>query len=471
MKKLTCLLLALLLVAISVPALAVSWSAPTMSATASPFQVEVVKLQVASDVTGGKYYTILPDAAGYTFSKIYYAIKLSLPSYADANAYYGTKDLVSGSTIKVTISYKNIIGKDNDVLAVPLTGSAQTLWYDGTAFTAKWEETAAYPHVLSGTVEKDGASSITACVASRNKLSDILIDGCFTIAEKHFYGAKTCVNCAAVNLNGYLVSGDCSKYGVFIAVNAAKKATAVYVIDRTDPAAQYQGDTLQVDKRLFRWEQTGLTDYCDVHGFRHAKYGFVELMKDTVFGKTGRLTQPAASDGAFPEYCDRYKVKSELRDYGSVYWMDEDSVYHPVTGTEDWWPSAALCHKDSTAYTGTDALAYLDVYYKVDPYSDALLHKMLSAETVDCDSSEKAYLNAANYVMRSLGFTYADIAAGTVYLTEDNILANFGFKANTCNTGTWGAYPAAITVAPVAAVPATGGAPWWVRLLEVLGVS
>jgi len=41
-------------------------------------------------------------------------------------------------------------------------------------------------------------------------------------------------------------------------------------------------------------------------------------------------------------------------------------------------------------------------------------------------------------------------------MNNDILLANFGFSTSICDTATWGAYTAAITVAPVTEVPATG---------------
>lgn len=478
MKKILAMILALtLLVLAAVPVLAVSWLAPAMSVGVSPFKAEVIKLQVHSDVAGGEYYTVLPDAAAYGYGRIYYAIRLTVPSYADANAYYGTKDLVPGSKIKVTIEYENILGKSRDATHVELAGEAQTLWYDGVDFSPGWtqalERYAKNKHILSGTAADTETASIRVCIASKNTLADILIDDCYTIQKKEFYGVRTCVNCKPENLSGYLVSGDCGRMAVFVSINKNSIANGVYVIDKTEPQASYEGATVKVDKTLYRWEIVGQGEYCDYHACRHMEYGLRELQAGTVYSRAGRLASAAQSDGTFAEYCERNKLRPEVRDFGAVYYMDEEGLYQPVSATSSWWPAAGFCHKDGTAYADDTALRYHDVYYTVAAYTDVLLHKMLSAKSVDCDTTDGAFLHAANYVMGKLGFTYAEVLAGTVHMTEANVLSNFGFAVDDCTTVTWGAYTALITVTPsipVAQVPDTGDAPWWARLLKRLGV-
>ena len=236
MRKILAITLALLMVlGFAASASAVSWAAPAVGANASPFSVEVVKLGVNADVTGAKYYTVLTDAAAYGFSNIYYAIKLTVPSYADANNYYGNSQFLSGNTVKVTITYTNIFGKTDETVVVPLTDKSQTLWYNGESFDASWTASintncgCGNNHILNATVKDTTNASIKVCVGAKGKLSDILIDGFYKVEKKDYYGMKPCANCNPVNLSGFIFSGNCGANKVFFNTDTKGKVTGVYV--------------------------------------------------------------------------------------------------------------------------------------------------------------------------------------------------------------------------------------------------
>ncbi|MDD4074476.1 MAG: hypothetical protein PHC80_00125, partial [Eubacteriales bacterium] len=98
-KRFIALLLAGMLLGCTVCAQAVSWGPVTSSTENSPFSVEVIKLGVRTDAKGAPYYIESKNLAAYPQSTVYYAIKLTLPSYMDANAHYKRSDLQMGSYV------------------------------------------------------------------------------------------------------------------------------------------------------------------------------------------------------------------------------------------------------------------------------------------------------------------------------------------------------------------------------------
>lgn len=497
MKKIIAVLLALtLILGLGTEALAVSWAAPATSSSASPFAIEVIKLQVNSDVTGAKYYTTLTEAAAYNYSTIYYAIKLSVPSYANANAYYGNSGFLSGSNVKVTINYTNISGKSSDTVYVALTDAAQTLFWNGSSFDASWVSSVSNScgcgdsHILSATSIGSSDVSIKACVGASGKLSDITIDGCYTVKAKTYYGVKPCVNCSAVNLSGFLFNGSCAMNGVFFSTNAAGKVTGIYALDSSSGyQTNYLGSMLSMNRALFGWAATGVySGSCYYTSCGTLEYGMVQLPADaeiyknyTVWNNT-RDSYSQVFDGSLSHKTVTTDLGT-LDTWNTVYYLNDLGKYVAVTGSEDFIPTnnTSELALDNTSiwskgtlsgtnvYTGSqntdytdyyvyssDWLHYLNTYYQVAVTSDAYLYKMTSATTVNCDTNEATYLNSINHVLSLLGFTYADVAAGTVYMTEDILLANFGFSTSVCHTATWGAYTSTITVTPIAEVPATG---------------
>ena len=298
MKKIIALLLAFtLILGIGSNALAVSWAAPALSSTASPFAIEVIKLQVNGDVTGAKYYTTLSDAAAYNYSTIYYAIKLTVPSYTDANAYYGNSGFLSGSNVKVTINYTNVSGKTSDTVYVALADSAQTLFWNGSSFDASWTSSVSNScgcgdnHILSATAVGSAEVSIKACVGASGKLSDITIDGCYTVKAKTYYGVKPCVNCSAVNLSGFLFSGSCASYGVFFSTNSAGKVTGIYAVDtHSGYVTEYSGSMLSMNRALYGWAATGVySGNCYYTSCGTLEYGMVQRKRIIIGRLHGRL--------------------------------------------------------------------------------------------------------------------------------------------------------------------------------------
>lgn len=497
MKKIIAFALTLTLVfALASSALAVSWAAPSASSSASPFSIEVIKLQINSDVTGAKYYTTLSDAAAYNFSTIYYAIKLSVPSYANANAYYGNSGFLSGSTVKVSITYTNVSGKSSDTVYVSLTDAAQTLWWNGSSFDASWTASLASScgcgdsHILSATAIGTSDVAIKACVGASGKLSDISLDGCYSVKEKTYYGVKPCVNCSAVDLSGFLFSGSCAAYGVFFSTNAAGKVTGIYVLDSASGyTTTYTGSMIGMTKALYGWAATGTySGTCYYTSCGTLEYGMVQLPVNAAVSPDYR-TWINDRETYSQTFDPTYSHKTVTTDLGTadtwttVYYLNDLGKYVAVTGSESFIPTnnTGNVPLDNTTvwskgelsgtytYTGTQNTSYtsyyayassyygyLNTYYQVATSSDAYLYKMTSETTVNCDTNEASYLNAINHVLSLLGFTYADVAAGNVYMTEDILLSNFGFSTSVCDNATWSTYTASITVAAVAEVPATG---------------
>lgn len=464
MKKNIATLLLVILLLISATASAATWTS-IPAQTASPFAVEVIKLRANTDATGSKYYTILDSSTSYMQDTIYYAIKLSLPSYSDANAYYGTKDLVSGSKVKVTISYTNIANKDKEVAYAQLTDKAQTLWYDGENFVPAYLG----KYVMSGIQINNTTAKITASVCGKGGLADIGIGNNYKVKKQEYYGVKPCANCTATNLSGYLVYSASSAYDVFFAT-ANGKISGIYVVDRNQ-AVSYQGAKVLINEPLYQWKTSG--QYHSTDGNDYYKYRMSELFYGESFNKMGTLNSPASSDGHFTKYYKDFDVSGELRDLNGVYYMDADGLYHHITGTESFWHTAPYYYKDSAAsngyltYADTNALYYGNVYYGVDAYTSTAIHQMTSANSVNDDGADKAYLNSAYYVLNMLGLAFADV--GNTYMSDDLWLQNFGFKADISSTADWG-YSAQIVTLPIAEVPATGSRSMSIWFIAIIGV-
>lgn len=529
MKKILAIALAVVMVlGLATSALAVSWAAPAASSSASPFAIEVVKLGVNADVTGSKYYTVLTDAAAYDFSTIYFAIKLTVPSYANANSYYGNSGFLSGSKVKVTVNYTNVSGKSAETYYVQLTDAAQTLWYNGKGFDASWTASlnnncgCGNNHILSAVASGNKEVSIKACVGASGSLSDIKIDGCYGVEEKTYYGIVPCVNCAPVNLSGFLFSGDCAAYKVFFSTNAAGKVTGVYAVDKNYKSSVGYS-LVNYDKALYGWmpydtiAADGCTSCTRIQAFElrqlpqgtevnFTEWTFVRPDSWNVTDSSGAVV----TENAFAAWRTAAKKTGTDVILNALYYEKDSNKQNKVANWDDikpdgvaepdnWYWDSEISSNSSAdvAFTGAKAvlqswevegnaktvegatyeskqnLQYLKTKYMMDGTADsnARLYKQTSATTVSCDTNEAAYLNALNHMYALLGFTNADVAAGNVYMTKDILLANFGFSTSVCDTKTWGAYTASITVANVAEVPATGSVTYVGFAMIVLAIA
>lgn len=526
MKKILAFVLSFCLAfGLGASALAVSWAAPAVSSTASPFGIEVIKLTASSDVTGAAYYTVLDEAAAYDYSTIYYAIKLSLPSVADANAYYGNSGFVTDNQVKVTITWNNVSGKSTKTLYVPISSEAQTLWYDGTNFTAVWQQTlnvscgCGESHIQSALASGTNEVSIKACVGASGVLSDISIGGCYSVVEKTFKGVIPCVNCTPQNLSGYLFSGDCAANDVFFSTNSANRVTGVYVMDKYLYDLYYGAVENAYTESLYAWRVSGsyTTNCYGGSCTSRPSFSLQQLSAYALLDETGGTLQ--LSDGyaqnlswfqngtsytssAFAQWLSDGMASSisispsvSANDWMQVYTL-KNGVYTKVnkqyvsgksayaasyyagltssgtvtisvssttsggvvSGSYSSYTTVSGSTKD--IFTGypyvTQQYIYGDTKIVADAAVDNRLFQQTSATTVNCDTNEASYLNTLNHLYSLLGFTYADVAAGNVYMNEDILLANFGFSTSVCDTATWSAYTAAITVSPVTEVPATG---------------
>lgn len=445
MKKILILLIMVLLILTPISgAIATSWAQP-QSQTASPFAIEVMKLKAMTDATGNRYYTYASDYEANADSTIYYSIKLTLPSYIDANAYYKTSYMQSGSKVKVVIDYKNVANKERDVLYVQLTDRAQTLWYDGSKFAS----ISGKNYVLSALQDKNNNAKITASVVGNGSLEDIVIANNYKVRRQSYYGVRTCPNCNPTNLIGYTVYGAHAAHDVFLSVSGGK-LSGVYVIDKHQNVP-YQGAKVRIEKNLFHWVQSGT--YSALDGVQYPAYSLQELFIGTQYNKDGGTLSAQQSDGNFIKYCEVAAVRQELRDINGVYYMDADGVHRRLKGTENFWKSAPYYRLDGntyTAYNNQDPLIYGNVYYDVAAYTETAIHKMTSPTSVDNDSHEKGYLNSANYVLSILGLSFSDI--GVAYMSDDLWLENFGYKSSKTSSADW-AYVAPITAIPVTSVP------------------
>ncbi len=548
MKKfLAILLAAVLLLGVATSAMALSWAAPTTSSSASPFSAEVIKLGASSGVTGSTYYTVLNDAAAYDYSTVYYAIKLKIPSVSEANAYYGTSNYSVGDTVKVNITYTNVLDKSAASTYVTIGASAKTLWYNASSgvFEESWVPSVSTSfgcgdaHIAKATATGTKEVRIKVCFAAKGTLSDIKINGCYGVAKREFNGVKPCVNCAAVDLTGFEFSGDCAKFDVFFATNSAGKVTGAYVIDKaSDYTVDTYGSMKKISTTLYGWQITGTgyanyNEYYTGYSGTTAKFTLEPLNAGSLL--TNKWTtwdnnftygsmDAAAAEALFVSSSGviqstvvnannvKQTVTQNAATYDTVYVMNDYGYFVPVaqagldkiyedladayTGTgapylyrnakasSDTANTTALTYDATTDATNVYSLSgtmmpysrnnnryvgktwskytgcanyYLDTYVFSYTGTDEQLFQQLAVSTVSCDTTDGAYLNALNYLYSILGFGYADIAAGNVYMTEDILLANFGFLTAPCAEAVWGAYTAAITVSPVAEIPATGG--------------
>lgn len=557
MKKILAIALALVMVlGLASSALAVSWAAPAASSSASPFAIEVVKLGVNADVTGAKYYTVLSDAAAYNYSNIYFAIKLSVPSYANANSYYGNSGFLSGSKVKVTINYTNVSDKSSETYYVQLTDAAQTLWYNGSGFDASWTTSASTncgcgdKHILKAVAVGNKEISIKACVGASGELKDIKIDGCYKVEEKKYYGVIPCVNCSPVDLKGFLFSGDCAAYKVFFSTNAANKVTGAYIVDSCgDKKNMTVGTAKDFDKALYGWAPDGIVENCATGSCGVVKYTRTQLPKGAMIDATTWSTWVNSfkyNDKSHADMVTDFGYWTAINantkyanKFDTLYYKDDDgnfqeaswaaiapSDYKAITAMPTTTlngltvvdmnsdPTIGTAGAAATFFSGdsfsdnssvisgaastangtkvvykyyvdlyntkdvtmgyqysTDYVEYLKTKYIIAGAGDDMLYKQTSATSINCDTNEASYLNALNHMYALLGFTYADVAAGNVYMSKDILLANFGFSTSVCDTKTWGAYTAAITVATVAEVPATGSVTYVGFAMIVLAIA
>ena len=579
MKKIFAIALALVMVlGIATSAMALSWGAPTTTGSSSPFAAEVIKLGANSGVTGIEYYNVLTDAAAYDYSNIFYAIKLSIPSAAQANTAYSGAKYAVGDEIKVVISYTNVSGKTSDTKYVKIGATAKTLWYNGKTgvFEESWVPSVSNAcgcgdqHVIKATASGNKEVKVKVCFSAKGKLSDIKIAGCYGVEKKEYCGVKPCVNCKPVDLNGFLFSGDCAKFKVFYATNSAGKVTGAYVVD-TDANGNSSyttgayGSMKQIDKTLYGWKATG-TDCGECTTCTNGtsvKFTLVPLDKYTKLTKwekwdnnsTIGTLNATATEARFNGSCgylgstvytqfsggskvdmpigstaraDAYDKVYLQRDDGDFVAVDSDpttgnltkivedmtlssNLYRNAKAKDDTTNTTAITtqgtngalttvgklNASTTTLVATDWLSVdkendtkrfigadkkwskytTNVYYYLDTYyfcfADEVdqLFQQLTADKVSCDTTDGAYLNALNHLYSVLGFTYADVAAGNVYMTEDILLANFGFAIAPCSEAVWGAYTAAITVANVAEVPATGSMSYVGFAMIVLAIA
>lgn len=541
MKKILAMLLVLVMaLGLASSALAVSWAAPAISTSASPFAAEVIKLGVNGDITGAKYYTVLTDAAAYNYSNIYFAVRVTVPSYANANAYYGNSGFLSGNKAKVTVNYTNLDAKGEGTYYIPLTDSSQTLWLNtksGT-FDPSWVTSVnnncgcGDTHIISGIAKGAQGASVRVCIGASGKLDDILIDGCYKVTEKSYYGVIPCVNCTPVTLNGFLFSGNCAANGVFYAVNSANKVTGVYAVGNCGATEGYFGALKQFDKKLFGWFPDGVMQSCSTGSCGVVKFVKREIpvgakinsawtQWDNSFRVSGMdYTQTVAK---FDEWKRLPEVNKSSANFLDLYYKDDEGntelsnwdrikpsdlsaepkvVKASSTDSANnryndmWWSKNSLnefapgsivkystlidLYNDRVIYEGyvydvpatsTYTHSYGNLWYVINAISDGKLYRQTSATTVNCDYNDASYLNTLNHLYALLGFTYADVAAGNVYMTKDIILSNFGFSTSVCDTKTWSPYTAAITVTPIAEVPATGSMSYLGFALLILAVS
>jgi len=453
MKKIFAIIMAMLLFAVPATALCSSWANPIPSSTASPFSVEVIKLIARTDATGGRYYAQIAEYEAYNDSTIYYCIKLSLPSYSEANAYYATGDLYSGSRMKVVIDYENVANKDREVVYATLTDRPQTLYYNGASFAS----VSGHNYVLSALQTKDRIAKITASVVGKGSIDDIVIGNTYRVKRQAYYGVQPCVNCNPTNLVGYLVYGAHAAHDVFLSASNGK-LSGIYVIDQHQ-SASYSGAKVRIEQPLFRWVQNGL--YTGYDGAQYPTYGLQELFYGTRFDRHAGTLIEQKSDGYFQQYCGAFAVKQELRDVNGVYYMDADGLYRRVMGAESFWrtqPHFYLDDKTYAEYGDTEPLAYGNIYYDVAAYTETAIHQMTSPAHVNEDTYEKDYLNSANHVLGLLGLSFADV--GVAYMSDDLWLENFGFKASQTSSADWAVVTqipqAQIITIPVAEVPETG---------------
>ena len=481
MKKMLGLVLALvLLLGGVVNTQAITWAEPVSATDAgAPITVEVIKLEIKQGITGAAYYTTLEDGAAYPYSTVYYAIKLVLPSYAAVNAYYKTTELSVGSKLSVSLTYTNLSGLNKQSVNVYLSAQTQTLWYNGTfkAFEESWVPSITNncgcgdAHVLSATTAGSGTVKVQACLGYAGALSAVRLGNAYTVEKKTYYGARPCVNCALVDLKGFIVNSDCAANGVFFAVDKNDKVIDVYVFANCDAAAQdvYAGGMSKSTTKLYRWAMTEPIRWCSEDVCVRPTFTLTELNNNQPFRRDGRFvnSETLVDPALFLQYCEQFRVNANLRDWNLIYEKNSDGEYAPWSsltsnyyrlGISDGNTETVVTDEKYYKYLETPAtiLNYGNIYSKQAAESGSHLFRMLAADRVDCDDSAKGFLRSANTVFELLEFTYADVAAGTIYMTEGKFLTNFGLYISVCGSASWNEYTASITTAPVAEVPATG---------------
>ncbi|MDO5111020.1 MAG: hypothetical protein Q4E65_01825 [Clostridia bacterium] len=280
MKKTVALILTLLMIlGVAASASAQSWWAPVETTAELPFQIEVIPLRPHTDALGVTYYTAF-DGGGSIKAKVtvYYAIKLTLPSYKEATAYYANSsfsNLYPGAPVRVSVSYTNVAGKtDVERYKVKLADKAQTLWYNGKGFDATWVEAlnnscgCGSKHILKADAAQNGPVQIKAAFGAWGELSDIYIEGCYRVEKKSYRGVKPCPNCKATNLNGFLFSGDCAAYKVFFSTDSKGKVTGAYVtgVCGLDGSLEQNGAFTPLDATLYGWAPSGIEKSCNDAG-------------------------------------------------------------------------------------------------------------------------------------------------------------------------------------------------------------
>ncbi|MDO5111018.1 MAG: hypothetical protein Q4E65_01815 [Clostridia bacterium] len=525
MKKTVALILTLLMIlGVAASASAQSWWAPVETTAELPFQIEVIPLRPHTDALGVTYYTAF-DGAGSIKAKdtVYYAIKLTMPSYKEAIAYYANSsfdNLYPGATIWVTITYTNLEGKTKERCKVKLTDRTQTLWYNGKTFDATWVEAlnnscgCGSKHILKADAQKDGIAQIKAAFSARGELSDIYINGCYRVEKKSYRGVKPCPNCKATNLNGFLFSGDCAAYKVFFSTDSKGKVTGAYVtgVCGLEGGLEQNGAFAPLDATLYGWAPTGMEKSCTDPGCQLA-FALQEIPAGAKVapwfdiwdlswggGYEQFIGKDAAGNNTKPEYFKSWidafapSVNNRLvveSDFDWLYVM-VDGEYKPAggrvkrpndypdkpadarvapydtigsftTGAYDiYWSDASV--EDAkievrafdkqgdrlatmypywadygSGFVPSWEYTYGHIYYfQPGDAEDGPLFKMLSPNMVDCDTNDASYLNTLDHVMPMLEFTYDEMAAGKIYMTEDILLDNFGFITIDGSTAIWG---------------------------------
>ncbi|MDO5112131.1 MAG: hypothetical protein Q4E65_07485 [Clostridia bacterium] len=481
MKKLLSLALALTLVCgFAASAQAVTWGEPSAAVAAAPISIEVVKLGINRGVTGGEYYTVLEDGAAYPYSTVYYAVKLVLPSYEAVNANYNTTEFYNGSKLSVSLSYTNLSSEVKTSVDVYLSERTQTLWYNkkNKAFEESWVPSVSNncgcgdAHILSSTTANKGEVSVKACLSYTGKLEAVRLKDGYTIEKKTFYGVRPCLNCPAVNLEGFAVNSDCAANGVFFTVDKTDKVTGVYVFANGACAVQdtYEGAMIPDATTLYHWVMAAPVLWCAEDPCPRPTFELVELNRGQPVRRDGVIVNPQQliDPALFTQYCDQFKVAANLRDWNLAYYKSDD-VYKPWSsltypyyrkGISPGNTEIIVTDKEYYMYLANPGttLEYGNIYVKQAADTGSHLFRMLSAQRVDCDDGAQSFLNSANRVLEIMGFTFADVEAGTIYMTTSHILANFGLYISVCDTATWNEYTASITTLPVAEVPATGAA-------------
>ena len=84
--------------------------------------------------------------------------------------------------------------------------------------------------------------------------------------------------------------------------------------------------------------------------------------------------------------------------------------------------------------------------------------------SIDGDGVAKRYEDSGNFgdasfewnLYTALGIDPAMLSAGSVFMTEDNLLSNFGFSYSSSDSATWAANSTPIILDPIVSIPKTG---------------